>query len=154
MWKVSNFRKVFLFFFTLSFRTFLLLSGSVEISLSSQHIGRSKKSEADEVHSISDKKVSFSFPPSILLWGTWSFLRKTSFLIFIQNWLENELGILAVTELFIAIITWPNLKGLNRPLCSVFRPLYLQSFFESCKLDKKGWGSNFWTFYCCPNLMN
>jgi len=102
---VSNFRIVFLFFFTLSFRTFLLLSGSVEISLSSQHIGRSKKSEADEVHSISDKKVSFSFPPSILLWGTWSFLRKTSFLIFIQNWLENELRILAVTELFIAIIT-------------------------------------------------
>ncbi len=62
-------------------------------------------------------------------------------------------------KLFIAILTWLNLTGSNRPLSPFFHPLTLPGYpLECCqfskfwKIDIKRRGSNYWTFYCFTNL--
>ncbi len=65
----------------------------------------------------------------------------------------------SIFELFLAIITWPNLTGLNRPLSPFFHPLTLPFllliFWKLKNGDKKEWGQIIELFIGCltwPNL--
>jgi hypothetical protein len=82
----------------------------------------------------------FSIEAAYLIWDE-VVLSKTVLSNFCPKQPNESIGgpRASIFELFIAILTWPNLTGLNRPLSPFFHPLTLPGYPLFCCLFSENW---------------